>query len=178
MPFRLRGRTGKRRMGGELRAGEVSVAVSSPAKEKCIWRTPLSRCPVQAEAFGHVSRACPCFALLYTHDAVHKAVAAAAAATAGRAGGLGGWTDSELPMTCDLLAPLGGQKGPPAQVGSFPHPLVVSSLDLPLRPGASTKKPSTSSSRDSVVPSHNPTIPMPQIARPPRGPRQAGYARL
>lgn len=107
MPFRLRGRTGKRRMGGELRAGEVSVAVSSPAKEKCIWRTPLSRCPVQAEAFGHVSRACPCFALLYTHDAVHKAVAAAAVAAAGRAGGLGGWTDSELPMTCDLLAPLG-----------------------------------------------------------------------
>lgn len=41
-------------------------------------------------------------------------------------------------------------------MGSFPHTLVVSSLDLPLRPGASTEKPSTSSSRDSVVPSHNP----------------------
>lgn len=74
-------------------------------------------------------------------------------------------------MTCDLLvAWLTGERseGTPSRSGFLPMTPVVSSLDLPLCPGArcltQKKPPSTSSSRDSVVPSTSALC----------GPRQAG----
>lgn len=62
----------QKRMGGES-SEQVSVAVSSPAKEKCIWRGPLNRSRVQAEAVV-TSAVLACALLCCTRTEAQEAV--------------------------------------------------------------------------------------------------------
>lgn len=171
MPLRSKAqdRRRKKRYGWRARgAGERGCFKPGEGKMYLAVAPPLSRSPVQAEGELSWSRqpCLPvlCFAVQYSrHERKPQSTLA---------DGQGGWTDSEtLPMTCDLLGPWGGQARsegappkPQAEVGSSPYPRsfhhLIFSLCLTQRRALDIVQPRLGSSI------------------PPRGPRQAGYARL